>query len=291
MKPIYLFSIAIFFSTALFAEVPVIDVNEDKNISLESPTPYQPAPMMEEPSNAVSSNYSPSNLSVEERLSKIEQQMAYLQQTLSPAKINSLEQSIQELRGLIEIQGHQIRDLSRLPRNTDNELTVLPVSSNLTGATKNINSVSQAAEQFSNIASPFPSSTEKTASDKEIQVYANAFNYIKQKQYSPAISGLQDYLRQYPNGQYAASAHYWLGELNLISGNTKQSTQEFNTIIQTYPNSDKVPDALLKLGNLSFDQGRYDTAKAYWQKLTRNYPNTAAARIADLRLNQLATTH
>ena len=36
------------------------------------------------------------------------------------------------------------------------------------------------------------------------------------RQFEKAITSFNQFLQQYPDGQYAANAHYWLGELYLV---------------------------------------------------------------------------
>ena len=38
---------------------------------------------------------------------------------------------------------------------------------------------------------------------------------MRGQQFNDAITAFQTFLRDYPDGRYAANAHYWLGELFL----------------------------------------------------------------------------
>ena len=82
---------------------------------------------------------------------------------------------------------------------------------------------------------------------EEQQIYQTAYDLIKAKKYNEAINALQKMLQKYPSGQFAANAHYWLGELFGLLGKNDQSASEFSSVVKNYPDSPKVSDAQLSL--------------------------------------------
>ncbi|MBU0456115.1 MAG: tol-pal system protein YbgF, partial [Gammaproteobacteria bacterium] len=225
------------------------------------------------------------NLDSSDQLKQVSQQVQNLQQMNLPGKIQQLEQAIQDLRGIVETQGHEIDQLKSQQKSTysdlDQRLSAMKKTS--IASVPVTNGMSQPSSQTGlQIMQP----TSQTSSD-ETSVYRSAFVLIQKKQYTDAIASLQKYLSQYPKGQYAGNANYWLGELYAISGQNDQATKALNTVVQDYSTSNKVPDAMLKLGSMAYDQSEWQDAQQWWQKVVNQYPNSSAAQVAKVQLKQL----
>ncbi len=94
-------------------------------------------------------------------------------------------------------------------------------------------------------------------------------------------------LQKYPSGQFAANAHYWLGELYSLLGKDDSSAAEFAVVVNQYPDSPKVSDAQLKLGMIYAGQFKWQEAKAAFKKVINRYPGTSSARLATEQLKQI----
>lgn len=264
-------SLLVFLPLSVLADIPVIDItHRDKTVNVINSDPLrtQTHHYYNEQFNQKSSDST--NLSLEERIKRLERQISYLNQLKLSTEVEQLQRAIEDLRGLVEVQGHELQELQKKQRDLYADLD------------KRISS-DGSSQHYS---SPMVHGG-LTTTDEEVKVYEAAFDLIKKKHYSEAILNLHQYLKQYPDGQYVVNAHYWLGELFVISGDPSQATAEFNMIINNYSHSEKVPDALLKLGIIAADQSNYQEAKEKWQTLVRKYPNSSAARIAKVRLEQL----
>jgi tol-pal system protein YbgF len=128
----------------------------------------------------------------------------------------------------------------------------------------------------------------------EKNTYENAYNLVLNKRYPEAVTALKDFLTQYPKGQYAPNAHYWLGEVyTLQARSTKNSdlldkaSTEFLAITTNFPNHQKAMDALLKLGIIEGDKGNKELAREYLTNVKERYPGTSVARIASTHLQRL----
>ena len=207
-----------------------------------------------------------------------ERQATYLEQLNIPERVEKMQQEIQELRGLVELQAHQVEQLEKQQRNlyADLDARLNDLSSSATKAVPVIAPKGQAS--FTN---------NEEESDKQMLMYQNAFNLIKSKKYSQAIKGLNNYLKKYPSGKYAANSHYWLGELYAKAGDSDKAIVEFNTIVNSYADSNKAPDAMLRLGSIAYDQSQWSEARKWWKKIVAKYPNIAAARVAETHLQEL----
>jgi len=124
--------------------------------------------------------------------------------------------------------------------------------------------------------------------EAENAAYDKAVNMIlRDRDYDSAIIEFQSFLENYPNFQYAANAHYWLGQLLLNNNELLKAQQQFRIIVTNFSGSNKVPDALFKLGQLAERQGDTGTAKKYYQNVVSNHRNTTAFRLANERLKLL----
>lgn len=129
----------------------------------------------------------------------------------------------------------------------------------------------------------------KTPSVKkpEKEQYQTAYDTLRDGHYSRAIESFKAFLNDYPNGEYAANAQYWLGEAYKVTQNISAARDAFNNVISRYPTSPKVPDAMLKLGYLELEQDNVAKAKELLNKVSNSYPNTSAAHLAAKKLSIL----
>lgn len=122
---------------------------------------------------------------------------------------------------------------------------------------------------------------------EEQQIYQSAYTLIKAKKYSQAANTLQKMLQKYPTGQFAANAHYWLGELYGLLGKNEQAVTEFTTVVENYPESPKLADAQLKLGLIYAAQFKWAEAKSAFKLVISAHSGTPSARLASEQLKQI----
>ena len=120
--------------------------------------------------------------------------------------------------------------------------------------------------------------------------YQAAYNLLANKQYAQAQAGMQDYIKKYPNGKFAANAHYWLGELALISGNTKQALTEFGTVTNKFADSQKAADAMLKTGLIYYNEHQLIQAENQLKTLIHKYPDSNSAQMAKQKLQLIQSS-
>jgi tol-pal system protein YbgF len=110
---------------------------------------------------------------------------------------------------------------------------------------------------------------------------------LKAGQYEQSIKGFTRYLQQYPNGQYADNAQFWVGEAYYVTRKFEPAITQYQKLISNYPDSQKQAHALLKIA-YSFDElGRSDQAVQMLTQLKQTYPDSSAARLADERLQRI----
>lgn len=118
----------------------------------------------------------------------------------------------------------------------------------------------------------------------EQAAYIRSFNLLQAGKMDDAIAGFKNMLSQYPRGNYADNAWYWLGSAYYVKGDSKDALASFKSLISQFPNSPKVPDALLKTGIIYQNAHKSDQAHTAFQRVIDTYPNSSAATLAKQRM-------
>ncbi len=208
------------------------------------------------------------NLSTNQKLAKLQQQLNFQLKQDFPQQIENLQQQIQTLTGELQQQSHEITLLkAQLVKKTDSSK---PNMSSMQAPTNK------------------PANKSVNISQTDYQAYENAYTLVSQKKYSDALSAFQTYLKQFPQGRYVSNAHFWAGEIYLIQNSARKAASEFTTVVQNYPSSNKVPDALLKLGFIYADNGQLEKAKSQLERVLQQYPDSSVAQLAQNRLQVIS---
>lgn len=255
---------------------PVVDLSQTNNSPM--PAAANPAPMPD-PLQALQA------MPLDQRVTLLEKQMANFTQMNLPGKIDDIQQQIQQLSGQLEVQAHNIQSLNDQQRNFYqdldqrlNELKAIVTNASVT-TTKAAKAKLSSDDASTTTSSP-------SSADEETS-YQNAFNLLAKQQNAKAITAFQAYLKSYPKGKYAANSHYWLGELYSMQNKNELASNEFNTVISKFPNNPKISDAMLKLAVIHDKAGKKDQAKKELQQIIKQFPGSSAARLANMRLEQM----
>lgn len=238
-----------------------------------------------------------------QRIDRLEQQMDNLQHTAPGSRINQFQEEIQTLRGKLEELTHQLQQMQSRQQamytDLDKRISSRPVAVVATAAASAAPTVasparkktaSQAVVATSQKAAA-PTASPKAAAQpnvaEEQQTYQQAYDLIKAEKYDQAVGTLKQMLHKYPSGQFAANAHYWLGELYGLQGKNDLSALEFQTVLKQYPGSPRMADAGLKLGLIYAAELKWREAKGAFHNVINRYPGTASARLAAEQLKQI----
>lgn len=188
-------------------------------------------------------------------------------------QLQALQQEVMELRGTIEEQGHQLRTLKQQSLDRYIELD-RRLASGGSGESKS-------GKSSGSSSSPTTSSTGSKVPLEEIDAYRSAYELVKSKQFAQAISGFEQFLKQYPKGAYAPNALYWSGELQLVNTprDLKAAQLAFSSLLDKYPEHSKVPDAMYKLGKVYFLSGDKAASKKILNELIRKYGDSNRSAI------------
>ncbi|MBI5191096.1 MAG: tol-pal system protein YbgF [Nitrospirae bacterium] len=113
-----------------------------------------------------------------------------------------------------------------------------------------------------------------------IQMYQTSYLDYTRGDYDVAIAGFREYLRSYPDTEYAGNAQYWIGESLYSLGRYQDALVEFDKVMKEYPDSQKMPGAMLKTGYCYEKLGDARAAKEAFEALAKKYPNSDAGKLA-----------
>jgi len=185
-------------------------------------------------------------------------------------KLQLLEQEVMELRGQMEEQGHQLRQLKQqsLERYVD-------IDRRLSNGA-NAESVTQPGTATTSTTSP-----DIAEQPGEADAYRSAYSLVRSQQFNDAVTTFRQFLQDYPAGKFAPNAHYWLGELFLVivPPDLESSRREFTLLLEQYPDNSKIPDALYKLGKVYFDKGNPEKAREYLDRVVKEYGSSGSSAV------------
>jgi tol-pal system protein YbgF len=246
--------------------------------------------------------------SLAERVARLEQQQGGGQGSVELVnQINALQSQVQQLQGQNEELKHQLEQLKQQVRDqaidTDSRLSKLegkppgavPAATNApanNGQMQDIALGGGAAAAASNNTAPPPAAAPPAPSvpanpADEKAAYDQAFAALKDGRYAESAKMFQGFLAQYPNGDLAPNAYYWLGESYYVTQNYPISLDAFNKLLAQYPNSQKASAALLKVGYCQYELKQWDQAETTLNQVVAKYPGTQEANLAQGRLRAL----
>lgn len=212
--------------------------------------------------------------------------------------IQSLQQDLQELRGQLEVQAHEIDELKQQQLTFYQDLearfnhTALPAQHPDQSAAQtqdtnlDVDPKSAGGQQQTMSVSTVNASVRGNPADEQIS-YLAAFDLIKRKKPTNAALAMHQFLNKYPHGGYSANAHYWLGELYLMQKEYKPAMSHFETVLQEFKSSSKCAPSRLKLGYALAEAGRISEAKRELSAVMEQYPDTPVAHMAQNKLHSL----
>jgi len=208
-------------------------------------------------------------------------------------QIQQLQQEVMRLNGKVEEQAYELGTLREqsLQRYMDLDkrlggANALPASSAppIPGAPGATAPNAAAGEPAGGIDMSAPvnapaaprSATPGVEQPGEADAYRASYALVQGRQFEQAVPAFQQFLQRFPDGIYAANAHYWLGELYLVKEppDLEASRQSFALLLSQYPDNSKAPDALYKLGKVQFLKGNRERAKEYLDLVITQYQGT-----------------
>ncbi|MGV3740136.1 MAG: tol-pal system protein YbgF [Gammaproteobacteria bacterium] len=296
-----IFATLLSLSLPVMAKAPVVDDSEGFVLLEEQAQAAEELPVAQDESFAIADD-------IEEPVNHASKHLGTTtRNTDFVNKLQSLQKELQELRGQVEIQAHELDELKQqrlalqdidtnignssfthhsnpdehmyannTPQNTDSTPKTKQPSSEVAMDVQSIQDIEQTAKITARL----------NPADEQIS-YLAAYDLVKQKQFSQATQAMQQFLNKYPHGGYSANAHYWLGELYLANKEYSSAIEQFNNVIQNFKNSSKHAPSRLKLGYALAESGRIAEAKEQLTTVMSLYPDTSTAKLARNKLTKL----
>jgi len=229
---------------------------------------------------------------LEARLSRLESLVQSQGMVDLLSQLDALKGDVAKLRGQMEVQTHEIEgtqkrqkdfyvDLDTRVRRLESAGPVVvpsPATAPVTGAT---------SKKGAAAATPAPVPGNVADPALEGSAYETALGQFKVGNYQGAIAGFQEFLKNYPNGNLASSAQYWIGNAYFALRDFRASISAQQKLLSQYPNSQKVPDAMLNIASSQQELGDSASARKTLEELVTQYPISPAAELAQKRLGNL----
>ncbi|NNC22957.1 tol-pal system protein YbgF [Salinisphaera sp. USBA-960] len=140
-------------------------------------------------------------------------------------------------------------------------------------------------------ASENSSGQEQASSSSESQhaQYMDAFNTLKDGDYSKAAAGFQQFAKKHPDTGLTDNAYYWRGEALYVQKQYAKAKKAYSKVVNNFPNSPKKPNALYKIALIQIRSGQQDNAKSTLDRVIKNYGDSRAATLADKKREELGS--
>jgi tol-pal system protein YbgF len=208
-------------------------------------------------------------------------------------RVQTLQKEIQELRGQLELQAHELKtlqqqqltfykDLDSRVTNNSGKASAIKNSVEPTSSNKII------APNPTAVVTPVSSSASRANPADEQISYLAAYELVKNKQYDDAIKSMQIFVKKYPQSGYSANAQYWLGELFMVKKDYPKAVEHFEIVLHQFPSSSKSAASMLKAGYAYAASGNNQEARNRLQQVVKSYPGTPTAQLANLKLESIS---
>ena len=121
-------------------------------------------------------------------------------------------------------------------------------------------------------------------------LYNNALRDYNGGKNDLALQEFSDYIKFYPNTDYAGNCYFYLGELQFKQGNYAQAVQSYDQVLQNFPSGNKAAAAQLRKGFALLELGKQDDGVAELRHLIQRYPRSTEAVQARERLRKLGVS-
>ena len=97
----------------------------------------------------------------------------------------------------------------------------------------------------------------------------------------------REVVTNYPNGDLASNAQFWIGESYYTKGDLESAVTAYRKVLADWPDSRKAPDAMVKLGFSLSDLKRTGEARTHARRSGAQISGHQAAQLAADRLKRL----
>jgi len=214
-------------------------------------------------------------------------------------QVESLQTEIQQLRGMVEQQSHEINNLKQRQQNIYTDLN-MRLQQLETGAGITVDTT-KAAVLAAPVIQRKPTApaavkyieavpvkkTRPKSEAEEKAAFDQAFISVKNSHYQQAIKLLEQFLVDYPDGVYADNAYFWLGSVYKVVNDIPAAQKNFQIVYTQFPKSEKAAMAMLKLADIYWEENDSTKALSLYTQLTTQYADSTAAQTAEKKLQNI----
>jgi len=185
------------------------------------------------------------------------------------------EEQIQDLQGQLEELRHELQVMKDAERERYLDLDT------------RINTLAEQGKT----EQPDDSADSEAPNDPEADrdAYSAAKDKLIKRDFDAAAEAFEGYLHDFPNGQFRARAHFWLGKVysTLKAPKPEKAQAQFQSVVDDYPGHSTAPTRLYTLAVLQARDEEVSPAKVNLHKLIKQYPDSSEASQAKTLLEQL----
>jgi TolA-binding protein len=144
--------------------------------------------------------------------------------------------------------------------------------------------------QQSTPAASGPTGPQPPAGISADRSYAEAMRDLQTGKTDLAYNEFQQYINYFPNTEFAASAQYYLGEIDYNRTNYPSAIHNFDLVLERFPENPKTADAHLMKAYALLKSNERNRAVQEFRILVSNYPHTDDSRKALQQLRMLGVS-
>jgi tol-pal system protein YbgF len=245
------------------------------------------------------------------------QTMGALQKTLQDASANTgannssiaqqmqgVSDNMQDMQGRVQKLAQQMTDIQNTLQQISAKVSTTPGTSGPTTGTAPGMAPDTTSPSTTSPAGPpantdgsanatQPTATQPTAANlppiSGDTLYSNATRDLDSGNYTLSKQEFNDYLRNFPDGPFAAEAEFNVGEIAYTQKNYSEAISAYDGVITDYPKSLKVAPAMLEKGRALLETKKTTSAERELRELVRRFPGTDEAKKAEDTLRSLST--
>lgn len=188
-------------------------------------------------------------------------------------RIDALQSEVRNLRGEVELLQNETQGGKTQSRNLYGDLEKRLAALETLGGVG---------------AAPPPGATPGLAAGASEQAtYDAGMAALRSGNYDKAVATFREVVANYPTGDLAPNAQFWIGESYYTKGDLESAVAAYRKVLADWPIARKAPDAMVKLGFSLSDLRRTAEARSTLEEVVRKFPGTNAAQLAADRLNRL----
>jgi tol-pal system protein YbgF len=189
-------------------------------------------------------------------------------------RLDALQADVRSIRGEVELLQNQTEGGKTQTRNLYGDLEKRLAALETLGG---VGGVPPAGG-----ATPVP-----VSGASEQATYDAGMAALRTGNYDKAVATFREVVTNYPTGDLAPNAQFWMGESYYTKGDLESAVTAYRKVLADWPNARKAPDAMVKLGFSLSDLKRTSEARSTLEEVVRKYPGTTAAQLAADRLKRL----